>query len=357
MQQDVALADGREQVAPAQGFGHMGLEDRKLQVGTLDQVDHLRQPAQVHRSGDPEAVGLMQIEFIEQALQDGGRAAGRDLQAHRIAVVPLAQLTLQRRPQVGDLLVVDEQLAVAGDTELMHRQDLEAREQRAHEPLDHRGQQHHAMRRARDLGGDPKHPGQRPGRLQHRDAGAPSEGILALELDDEIQALVQDPRERMGRIQRDRRQQGLDLGDEHRLRPRPLGIGPAGDHVKHNALGGQGRDQLFVEQRVLALDQLTHPQGDDLQAFARHHRIDMGGVGDLAQFGHADLEELVEVARDDGDVAQALEQRHLGQVGQRQDSLVEGQHALLAVEQAQDRFNRRRGGRRDSHAPQSARRR
>jgi hypothetical protein len=46
---------------------------------------------------------------------------------------------------------------------------------------------------------------------------------------------------------------------------------------------------------------------------------------------NADLEELVEVGRDDGDVAQPLEQRHVVRARLRQDAPVELEDRGLAV--------------------------
>jgi hypothetical protein len=54
----------------------------------------------------------------------------------------------------------------------------------------------------------------------------------------------------------------------------------------------------------------------------------------------ADLEELVEIGRDDGQEAQALQQRHAGALRPVQHPLVEGKDAVVTVEEG----NHGRGG-------------
>ena len=49
--------------------------------------------------------------------------------------------------------------------------------------------------------------------------------------------------------------------------------------------------------------------------------------------GDADFEEFVEVAREDAEESQPLEQRHVRILGQRQDATVECELRQLAVEQ------------------------
>ena len=78
--------------------------------------------------------------------------------------------------------------------------------------------------------------------------------------------------------------------------------------------GGERRQHGLVEELVLL--------GDQRVRFAAHRLEHLGGraaVGAglrqpeldlLLQAGDADLEELVQVGRDDGDEAQPLEQRH-----------------------------------------------
>jgi hypothetical protein len=55
------------------------------------------------------------------------------------------------------------------------------------------------------------------------------------------------------------------------------------------------------------------------------------------------LEELVEVGRHDGDVAQALQQRHVGAQGLGQHPTVEFEDGSLAIEQGQSKGGYCRG--------------
>ena len=98
------------------------------------------------------------------------------------------------------------------------------------------------------------------------------------------------------------------------------------------AFGFQRRQDVAAQHLVLALDQLAGADGQRGDAGACRGRQRGVASGDFLQLGHADLEQLVEVAGDDGDVAQPLQQGGVGGFGQRQHAAIEGDDALLAVQ-------------------------
>ena len=87
----------------------------------------------------------------------------------------------------------------------------------------------------------------------------------------------------------------------------------------------------------MSLAQLPGAGPDALQHLQRHQA---GGCSDgqagrdpALEAGHADHEELVEVAGEDREVTHPLEQRQAGVLGQLQDALVEPQPRELAIEE------------------------
>src|SRR5215471_6665114 len=84
------------------------------------------------------------------------------------------------------------------------------------------------------------HTRQYAGHLQHGDRGCATEGILAGELDHEVERLVDHLRKWMRRIEADRRKQRLDLAFE--IRAHPLAL-------RWSALRVTENDDLFALER------------------------------------------------------------------------------------------------------------
>ena len=138
MEQDIAGADRLEDVRARgdprrQARGEAG----ELQVGAVHQVGDGLGAVEVHRAVDPVQVVGAHAEAGEQELGHVIGALIGDLKAYRIPVVARDQLAFDGAQQVIDLLLVHEQLAVAGDPELMALSDLHAVEQLAHVGMDH----------------------------------------------------------------------------------------------------------------------------------------------------------------------------------------------------------------------------
>ena len=267
------------------------------------------------------------------------RAGGRDLQAHGEAELALRQLALQRLAQVLDLFLVDPQVGVAGDAKLRIADDFAPGEQLVQMGVDDRGQQHEGVVGAGDVRRHGDHPRHDARRLDDGDVGFAPEGIGPGQLDDEVKALVDHLRKRVRRVEADRRQQRPDLaleilGDPGALRRVAVGVA---QHA-NTGRGERGQD-LTVEravhlgdQRLRALADLGQVRLELLHRGAHERRLQPQL---FAQAGDPDLEELVEIAADDAQETQPLEQRRGRILGQRQ-------HAPVEVEGGQFAVNRRR---------------
>ena len=237
VQQDVVLADGGEHVGPLDHApGQAGRERPVLELRRVDLVRDLHQAHEVHRPADLIQVVVHQPELLQQELDHLRRALVRGLEPHRFAEAPLRQLALQRRAQVLDLFLVHVQVAVAGDAELIAAQHLHAGEQLAYVRVDDGGQEHETMVAAGDLARQLDHARQHARRLHQRDPGLAAEGVLAGQLHREVQALVEDARERVRRVEPDRREHRHQLAEEIVLDPVALRTVPLAATQKANAL-------------------------------------------------------------------------------------------------------------------------
>ncbi|MNS16758.1 hypothetical protein D3C72_484170 [compost metagenome] len=179
--------------------------------------------------------------------------------------------------------------------------------------VDHRGEEDEVVPRATDVLGHADHPRQQARRRNDRQAGIAAEGIDAFQLDDEVEALVHQQRERVGRVEADR---GDDRGDfvaEVAAHP-GLELGcPVTPADEADMVLFQLGQQHVVEDRVLALHLAVHQVADACQRLMRLQAVGTGlftgEVDLLLQAGDADLEELVEVAGEDQQELEAFEQR------------------------------------------------
>ena len=254
---------------------------------------------QVHGRGHAVEVGLTERELACQEIDEVARAVERDLEPDRRAIASLREFAFERAAQVLRFLLVDEQVAVAGQAEGMAFEDPHAVEQARHEFLDDGREQHEALRAAALLR-QRHHPRQGTRRLYDRKGGLTAVGVLALEAYDEVEALVLDARERSRWVECERREHRLDLTLE-------VACEPTVDRAERLARQqrkpciGEFRQQLLVEAGVLVGDQPCRACVDrlELRGGRRPVRADkMGRV--LEPLLHArdtDLEEFVQVAR------------------------------------------------------------
>ena len=313
-QEDVLLADHAEDVlAVLQQFRNLWRERQVLQFWVAVQTGDAEQTRQVDRAVDLIELGLGQVELLEQVVGQMLGAGVGHFQAYRITVAPREQLAAQGTRQVFDVFGVDGQVGVAGQAELVAALYLHALEQVIGVGMDHRGQEDEIVAWSTDVLGHLDHPWQQARRRYDRQARITAEGVDAFELDDEVQTLVHQQRERVCGIQPDRRDDRGDFIAEITTHPslelgRPV---PAANEA--NLVLLQLRQQDIVEDRVLAIDVPMHQFADSRQRLMRLQTIGPGlftGEGDLLlQARHADLEELVEVAGEDQQKLEPLEQR------------------------------------------------
>ena len=158
----------------------------------------------------------------------------------------------------------------------------------------------------------------------------------AFQLHGEIQALVEHARERMRRIQADRREHRHHLIEEIIADPGALRfVEVVAAQKAHPGFFQLGQD-LFVEQPVLALHHLMRDAADRDEHVARIHAVGPGAgqidADRLLQLGDANLEKFVQVAADDAKKAQAFEQGRVRILGLGQHAAVEFQDADFPVE-------------------------
>ena len=301
------------------------------------------QRRQRHRAGERHQVlegerpldlvdlGLAELELLEEQLEHPARHPPRHLQPHHGGEPALAQLLLDHLQEILGRLLVALHVGVAGHPEGVGLDDLHAGEQPVEVVGDHLLQRHEAQR-LRHL-----HPARQdvrrldPGEARRRVPGG-------LDRDRERQADVRDERERVGRIDRERRQHGEELAVELLGEVAPLAppqLVPAHDLQPVLA---QGREQVVVEQPPLARHHRPHLGVDRRELLlgrAVRARGELAHVARqlLLQSAHPLHEELVEVGVEDGDELQPLEQRVRRVLGLVQHPGVELQPRELAVQQ------------------------
>ena len=336
VQQNVALADGVEQViGAAKTFGQSGRKHGIFQIGSRHQVIDRRETVQIDRPGHRIPIERSQRELPQQECDHFLRTIRRGLQPHRRAVAAMGQLTFERAAQVVHFLVIDEQVAVARQSELVTTEHLHAREQPGDECLDDGGQGHQPLVAARR--GQRQDARQRSRRLHDGHVAVATEGVLAGKLDDEIQALVLYARKRPRRVEPQRAQYRFHLVGEVLLEP-GVGVGvPFGAREQLDAFRIQVAQQHLVERPVLILDQSQCSAVNRRQLFADAEGVGRGLRGtqlqQLLETGNADLEEFVEVGRADAQEPQALQQRHAWILGLRQHPGIELQCRQFAVDE------------------------
>ena len=188
----------------------------------------------------------------------------RGFEAHRIAVAPRGEFAFDRAQQVVDFLLLDEQVAVAGDAKLIAAAHAHAGEQLRYEGLDDGAQKNEVA--AAEFIGQPDQARQGTRRLHHGEATVATEAVLALDDDREIQALVEYFRKGPRRIERQRTQHRLDLAAEILRDPGGLRGGPGFRRDEHHAARREFRHQHIVQQFVLLVDQAHGARADRLAA-------------------------------------------------------------------------------------------
>ena len=298
MQQHIAFADGGEHVHGALDAARDArCEAGVFEVWPIHQIGNLHQPHHVHRPVAAHHIRIVQVELALQEVRHRVGALVRQLQAHGIAKAPRRQLALHGAQEVVHLFLVHKQVAVAGDAELIAAGRAHARKQLIDVGVDDGGQEHELVARPVVSLRQPHDAGQGAGRLHDGHAAAAAKGVLAVQRDDETQALVQHAGEWMRRVQPDGRQYRLQLVVEEAFQPLALALVPFVAAQETDAFGGEARHQDVVQHPVLLGDQLPGAFRDAPQLLRRREviRPAMGDAERLLLFeaGDADFEELV----------------------------------------------------------------
>ena len=338
MQQDVAGGDRGKDVVPLlQRLGQAGAEGTELEVVALHPVGYLHQAHQIDRAGDAVEVGVVQVELRQQELGHRVRAVVGDLEAHAVAKVALREFALDLGAQVLDFFLVDEEVAVARHAELVTAEHGHSGKQFADEGVQYRREEDEAVLAIAQALRQADDARQHARSLHDRRPRAAPEGVLALEFDGEVEALVEHAREGVRRVEADRRQHRHDFAEEIVPDPLELHLAPVAAPDEADSLGSELGQDLVVEQRVLFVDQRVRLVADQRVGGTRRQAV--GGDRDrvelelLLEPGDTDLEELVEIAAHDAQETQPLEQRRMRILGLRQHAAVERQDAELAVEE------------------------
>ena len=179
--------------------------------------------------------------------------------------------------------------------------------------------------------------------LRDLDPGEPAlAGLRIAQPDRDRQAERRDVRERVSRIDGERRQHREDLVEEA-LAERLVVLGDRRVVEQFDPLGGQRPPDRDVDRRVVG-DELEDARAGGRELLLGGPPVgragDLAGLDLLAQAGDADLEELVEVAGEDGQELHPLEQRIALVARLVQDAGVELEPRQLAVEVRVGRLRR-----------------
>ena len=159
-----------------------------------------------------------------------------------------------------------------------------------------------------------------------------------LQLNDEIERLVLQLRERMGRIDRQRRQHRTHLRPVKRLQPFHISRPELRIVQEPDAVLDQGRPEVVPPAFILLLHHPPHPPRDGPECLRGRQPIH-APLHDLALHllldpGHPDLKELVKVRTDDAEKLDPFQERD-GRIQRLiQDTLVELQPAQFPIEKA-----------------------
>ena len=312
--------------------GQLAVGDRH-EGGVLEvlagEVGDVVQPAQVERTGHADDLLRRDAELGDQQVEHLRGDRLLDLEPHGRAEPPAQQLLLQCLEQVLGVVLLDLEILVAGDPEGVELQHLHAGEQPLEVLADDVLERHEALVAEGDEAAE---------RGRHLD---PCEVLLAgLGVADQhghVQREPGDVGERVSRVDGERREDREDaLLEEPLAELLLLAVEVVPPH-QVDPVGRQRRHQVVAEELRVPLALLGGAGPDRLEHVARHQpgrRPNRHAGRDPAlEAGHADHEELVEVAGEERHRPHPLEQRQVVVLGQLEQPQVEAQPRQLAVEE------------------------
>ena len=281
--------------------GTTGTYERCLEVRAVE-VGELPQGGEVHHPGDLERVLVADVDALHQDLAGELGHRALDLEPHGVAEPPAPHLLLDREQEIVRLVLLDRDVGVAGHPEQVRLDDVHAPEQLVEVRLDDLVEEHELVAPDREQPGE-----------QGRDLD-PGEPVLAglrvQQPDGDREAERRDVRERVPGVDGERREDREDLVVE----PPPERLVVLRDVVvveDRDALGPQLLADARPDRGVVRR-QLPDADADLRQLLGGGHAVGRlvrrAGLGLPPEPGHADLEELVEVGREDREELHPLEQ-------------------------------------------------
>ena len=291
------------------------------------------------------------MQRAQQRGADLGRTILFEFQPDRRAFAAVVEFILDRLEQIVRVFFVDVQPAVAGDPEMPVAEDPCAGEQIGQVMSDETAEEHIVLRRivARQF-----HQSRQDARhLHHGEVAQPLAALRHFQLHHHVQRLVQQLRERMRRVDRQRREHRAHLGAVIALNPPAVGLPQLGELQETDGVFSQRRHQVLAPAGVLLLHHSPDPFGDRPKRLARRQAVQAPlhhvAFDLLLQPGDADLEKFVEIRAGDAEKFHPLQQRRGGVQRFVEHALVELQPAQLAI----DEVGRPEGCCRHRHSPET----
>ncbi len=339
----VLLADGGEAIAAmiADALGEARIVRHEFEIGPVE-AHQLRQFVERQHAVDQEDF----VVAIERALHEApqlGRHGGFHLETdHRSAPAPLEH-GLELAHQIFGLFL-DFDFGIADDAERALPLERVAREQLADEQSGELLDGDDARRRA--FRG--RQPDETIDLVRHADQRVHRLAVAgAHELQRDREAEIGDERERMRRVDRERREQREHLTQEVILQPGLFLPGHIRSVNQRDFRRGE-LDAQFPPPRLLIAGERRHRFGDACELLGRRETVGASG-GDAgaqlaAQAGHAHHEKFIEVVGGDREEPHPLEQGMGGVLGLLEHPAVEVQPGQLTVNETV-RARRQRDGR------------
>ena len=186
VQQAILFANGSEQIALTP-LRQLLSERRVLEIRPLDHLRYRHQSHQVDRAVAAVNVGLAELQHIHQELLHLTRAVVSDFESYGVAPLALFERVFQLFQQVFGVLFVNQQVGVSSDPELITAAGFHARKQLIDISVDDAGEKYEIIRAVTDFFRDADQSGQRARGLHHGQPRLTTEGILAVERDDEVE--------------------------------------------------------------------------------------------------------------------------------------------------------------------------
>ncbi len=306
--------------------GRLRDEPGLLEVGAVQAVQ-APQRREVEQTRDRDDLRLLHAQLGDEQVEHVGVDRGLDLQPDRGAEPAPHEFPLQGLEEVLGIVLLHLQVLVARDPERVVLQDLHAGEQLVEVDGDDVLQRDEALRPDLDEAVQ-----------QRRHLHAREQFVAGLRVahhHGEVQAQSADVGKRMRGVDRQRRQDRVDPLLEDGVQPRPLLVVDVAPEHQLDACFGQLRHDLLREQLRLPVHEIAHLLADGRQdlcggAAGGGFHGDPGGQSPL-QSGHADHEELIEVAGEDGEELRPVQRREIRVLRQLQHALVELQPGQLPV--------------------------